>query len=335
MTEAADSGRKAIVTIEDRNRRHELGAADLPVTLGASHDADVTLEGVAGSIQIGRFKDAFFVQSGRGARNLRVGGEPLSGTRELVDGDVIAFDRARLTCRVANGKLALKVDWIVTAGDTAPPDLDQVVRDRSRAADVAITPIAFKPSAAAAKAAPKPGLSRMQIVLASGTAVLAIVAWFAFTAKSVALNIEPTPSTVTLPSTLFKLKIGERFLLRPGTHRVAAELEGYYPLDTKIDVGSHDDQTIELTLTKLPGLVTLTTDPEVGAEVLVDGVAVGKTPLVDAEITPGAHQLELSAERYLSAARELDVAGGGERQSLAVTLTPDWAVVSLNTAPAG
>jgi formylglycine-generating enzyme required for sulfatase activity len=331
---AAGTGRSSILTIEDRGRRHEFGAADLPVTLGASADADVRLDGVAGSMQIGRFKDVFFVQSGRGARNLRLGGELLSGTRELQDGDVIAFDRARLECRIAGGKLALRVEWIVTAGDTAPPDLEQVVRDRSRAADVAITPIAFKPGAAA-KAVERRGPSRMTMAIGTGFGLLAVVAWFAFTAKSVALDIEPTPATVGLPGTLFKLKIGDRFLLRPGSHRVTAELPGYYPLDAKIDVGPLADQTIALSLTKLPGLVTLTTEPEVGAEVLVDGVAVGKTPLVDVEITPGMHQLELSAERYLTAGRQLDVVGGGERQSLAVPLTPDWAVVSLSTTPPG
>ncbi len=335
MTQAAtESGRKSVVTIEERGRRHEFGAAELPVTLGSAHDADVALEGVTGSIQLGRFKDAFFVQSGRGARNLRVGGEPLAGTRELQDGDVIAFDRARLTCRVGDGTLALRIDWIVTAGDTAPPDLEQLARDRGRAADVAITPIAFKPGAAS-KVAERRGPSRMAMVVGTGFALLAVVAWFAFTAKSVALDIEPIPTSVSLPSTLFKLKVGDRFLLRPGTHRVAAELPGYFPLDTEIDVGSLSDQTIALTLTKLPGIVTLTTEPEIGAQVLLDGVAIGTTPLVDVEIAPGAHQLEFTAERYLSVARELEVAGAAERQALAVTLTPDWAVVSLSTAPAG
>ena len=335
MTQAAaETNRESIVTIEERGRRQEFGPAELPVTLGAAHDSDVVLDGVAGSIQIGRFKDVFFVQTGRGARNLRIGGELLTGTRELQDGDVIAFDRARLTCRIAGGKLALRVEWIVTAGDTAPPDLEQAVRARSRSSDVAITPIAFKPRSEA-KVAVSRGPSRMTIAISAGGGLLAVVAWFAFTAKSVALDFDPEPASVSLPSTVFKVKVGDRFLLRPGSHRVAAELPGYYPLDTKIDVGSLADQTIALTLTKLPGLVTLTTEPEIGAEVLVDGVSIGKTPLVDAEITPGMHQLELSAERYLAAARELDVAGGGERQALAVTLTPDWAIVSLNTAPAG
>jgi formylglycine-generating enzyme required for sulfatase activity len=329
----AGSGRVSIVTIEQRGQRHEFAAEDLPVSLGSAHDADVALDGVAGSIQIGRFRNEFFVQAGRGSRNLRIGGEALTGTREIKDGDVIAFDRARLEARVTGDTLALRIEWIVTAGDTAPPDLDQVARNR-RTADVAITPIAFK-RATAGKAVASRRPSRASILIGSAAGVLALIAWFAFTAKSVALDIEPTPATLSLPSTLFKVKIGDRFLLRPGSHRVAAELPGYYPLDTQIDVGSLSDQTIALTLTKLPGIVTVTADPEVGAEVILDGMTLGTTPLVDVEMTPGVHQLELKAERYLSAARELDVVGASERQSFAVTLTPDFAVVSLNTSPPG
>ena len=68
---------------------------------------------------------------------------------------------------------------------------------------------------------------------------------------------------------------------------------------------------------------------------LLDGTPLGTTPLVDTELVPGVHRLEFSAERHLAEVRELEVAGGGERQSLAATLTPDWAVVSLRTDPPG
>jgi formylglycine-generating enzyme required for sulfatase activity len=161
------------------------------------------------------------------------------------------------------------------------------------------------------------------------------VAWFAFTAKSVTLDIEPAPATVNLPGTLFKLKLGDRFLLRAGSHRVAAELPGYYPLETQIEVSSLADQTIELALTKLPGLVSIATEPEVGAEVRLDGTLLGTTPLVDAELPPGLHRIEFSAARHLAEVRELEVGGGGARQSLTATLTPDWAPVSLRTEPPG
>jgi formylglycine-generating enzyme required for sulfatase activity len=335
MAEGVEANGRRSIVVEEHGRRREFGVADLPVTFGAGADADVVLEGVPGSVQIGRLGDVFFVQPGRGARNVRIGGELLSGTRELHDGDVVAFDRARLHCRIAAGTLDVRLDSVVTAGDTAPPDLDELARAEARPDDVTITPIAFKPDAMGAGGAPRRGPSRRTIAVATAFTVLAVLAWFAFTAKSVALDIEPEPASVSLPSTLFKLKIGERVLLRSGSHRVTAELPGYYPLDTEIEVGPLADQTFALALTKLPGLVTITTEPEVGAEVLLDGAPLGTTPLVDAEIAPGRHRLEFRAERHLAEVREIDVPGGGERQALAATLTPDWALVSVRTLPAG
>jgi formylglycine-generating enzyme required for sulfatase activity len=326
-------GRGSSVTVEEGSRRRDFGAGDLPISLGAGTEADVVLAGVQGSLQVGRLDDVFFVQPGRSARNVRVGGEPLTGTRALRDGDVIAFDRARLECRVAGNALAIRIDWIVTAGDTAPPDLDELARG-GRTAEIAITPIAFKPgTAAGARLGSR--LSKRTIGAATASMVLAAVAWFAFTAKSVALDIEPQPAAVSLPSTLLKLKVGDRFLLRSGSHRVAAELPGYYPLDAQIEVGPLSDQTIALTLTKLPGVVTITTEPEVGAQVSLDGTTLGATPLVDTELPPGVHRLEFSAARHLTEVRELEVRGGGERQSLAATLTPDYALVSLRSDPPG
>jgi formylglycine-generating enzyme required for sulfatase activity len=334
MAEAGTAGRGTIVVVEERGRRREFGASELPLTLGADGGADVVLDGVAGSVQLGFLDGKFFVQAGRGARNLRVGGEALTGTRALRDGDVVAFDRARITCAIKGHALTARLDWIVTAGDTAPPDLEELARDSGRAGEVAITPIAFKPSVARVSSE-RGRMSPTTIGAGVAFAVLAIVAWFAFTAKSVTFAIDPPPTAMGLPSTLFKLEVGGRYLLRPGSHRVVAELAGYYPLDTKVDVEAVADQTIALALTKLPGIVAITTEPEVAAQVIVDGMPFGTTPLAAAELTPGLHRLEFSADRHLAEVRELEVRGGGERQALAVTLTPDWAVVSLRTDPPG
>jgi formylglycine-generating enzyme required for sulfatase activity len=334
MTTAAGSN-DFVVAVDMNGRRREFEAAQLPLSFGAHAGADVVLEGVPGSLQLGKLGTTFFVQAERGTRNLRVAGETLAGTRELRDGDVIAFDRARLACRVAAGVIELTVTSVVEAGDTAPPDLDELARDSGRSGEVAIAPIAFKPSAGGTRDGRRTRPSNRTLALGGAFAVLAVMAWFAFTAKSVALQIEPEPATLRLPGTLFKVQVGERFLLRSGAHRVAAELPGYYPLDTEIEVGTLADQTIALTLTKLPGIVTIATDPEVGAEVVLDGEARGTTPLADLSLTPGPHRLELNAARYLPEARDIEVQGGGARETLAVALTPDWAVISLRTEPPG
>lgn len=312
--------------------RH-FAAAALPVTIGGEPGNDIHLAGVTGSVGIGLLDGVFFLQPGKGARNLRIGGELVSGARRLADGDVVNLDSARIECRLAEGRLTLDIEARMTAGDTAPPDLDELARIERSQDEVAITPISFRPGAATSGSR---GRRPSNAALAVGSAfvLLAVLAWFAFTAKSVELVFEPEPVAIELPGTLFKVQVGDRYLLRTGNHRVTAELPGYYPLDEEVEVGESPDQTIRLALTKLPGKIELATEPEVGAEVRVDGRSIGRTPLT-ADIVPGTHRIEFSADRYLTEQRELDVVGGGERQALSVALTPNWAPVTVSTEPAG
>ncbi len=324
-----------IVAIDASDGRREFAAADLPLTLGGETHADIALP-VPGSIQLGRLGSVFFVQAGRNARNLRVDGELVAGSRELSDGAVVAFDRARLVCRIADGRLTATLGLTVTAGDTAPPALDELARGSGPAgAELAITPIAFQRAAAAARPGRSHRARAAALAVGAACVLLAALAWFAFTARSVAFHFVPEAEAMSLPQTVLKVRLGDRFLLRPGKHRVAAERAGYYPLDTTVDIGSDADQSIDLQFTKLPGLVSISTAPPAAATVLLDGMPLGTTPLTDAKIPPGPHKLEFDAERYLTQVLDLDVAGGGEQQSLVATLTPNWAPVSLATEPAG
>jgi len=334
VTNLAAASGDWVIAVESGGSRREFDAGALPVQIGSDAGAEVALAGLPGSIELGRSGGAFLLRPGRNARNLRVGGEPVAGPRELRDGDVIAFDRARLRCAVRDARLTLEVEMLVTAGDTAPPDISEVGRGRG-GRDEAITPIAFKPTVVGSTAVKRRGPSKAAIGVGAALAVLAVVAWFAFTAKSVELKFEPAAQSVSLPSTLFKVRVGDRFFLRPGPHRVAAAVAGYYPLEANIEVGTAADQSIDLSFTKLPGLVTLTTDPEAQAEVRLDGEALGTTPLADREIKPGVHRLEFAADRYLSEVLELEVRGAGERQALVAKLTPSWAPVTLATRPVG
>ncbi|HUO67602.1 MAG TPA: PEGA domain-containing protein [Gammaproteobacteria bacterium] len=334
---AGSQARDSVVTIEYLGRTRELPASALPITIGADAGATLRIDGLPGVIEIDERDGGFFV-AGRGARNLRVEGASVAGTRELKDGEVIAFDRARLQCSIAAGRLAIAIETLVTAGDTAPPDLAAVAIGGDADGDAhqaIVKPVAFKlpPVVGAGE---KQGHSKaMTIAVGAVLALLAGFAWFAFTAKEVALNIDPEPDALNLPSTLFKIRYGDHYLLRPGQHRVAATLKGYYPLDTQFEVSSASGQVVDLKLKKLPGLVTLTTEPEATAHVLLDGMPLGETPLKDTEIAPGVHRLELSADRFLPQVVEIDVRGAAERQSLIAKLTPNWAPVSVATQPPG
>lgn len=59
--------------------------------------------------------------------------------------------------------------------------------------------------------------------------------------------------------------------------------------------------------------ITITTDP-VGAVVQLDGVSYGPSPVIIPKVEPGAHQLKVSAEGYVTREDLLDVDGSSDFQ---------------------
>lgn len=133
-----------LATEESGHTRH-YDVEALPVSVGGGNRNDINLAGVSGSVNIGLLDDVFFVQPLSNVQNVRVDGEQLRGSKRLADGSVIALDSARLRCRLNGQRLIVAIDAQVTAGDTAPPDFDEVAR--APVAEVAIAPVAFRPAA--------------------------------------------------------------------------------------------------------------------------------------------------------------------------------------------
>ena len=326
---------RCVLTARVGGEERRFSAAELPVLIGGGSECDIRLQGISGSLQIGTLDGACFVQPGKNTRGLRLDGEPVTGSRWLRDGQTIALDTARVHCSFRGDRLELAIEGQVTGGDTAPPDLEELALETSDEDEVAVEPIAFRPGMSESAAVHGGRTRRTAVIVGSAFAVLAVAGWFAFTAKSVQLVTVPPADEVGLPGTLFKFRIGDRYLVRSGSHRVVAQRAGYHELDVTIEVGQLPAQTVELELAKLPGIITFTTEPDVAAEVQVDGISIGTAPLIDVEVEPGRHRVEFIAERFLSEVLELDVFGEGQPQDLAAELTPNWAPVSLSSQPAG
>lgn len=326
---------RCVLTARAGGEERRFSAAELPVLIGGGSECDVRLQGISGSLQIGTLDGAYFVQPGKNTRGLRLDGEPVTGSRWLRDGQTIALDTARARCSFRDDRLELAIEGQVTGGDTAPPDLEELALETSDEDEVAVEPIAFRPGMSESSAVHGGRTRRTAVIVGSAFAVLAVAGWFAFTAKSVQLVTVPPADEVGLPGTLFKFRIGDRYLVRSGSHRVVAQRAGYHELDVIIEVGQLPAQTVELELAKLPGIITFTTEPDVAADVQVDGISIGTAPLIDVEVEPGRHRVEFIAERFLSEVLELDVFGEGQTQGLAAELTPNWAPVSLSSRPAG
>ena len=326
---------RSVLTARVGGELRRFTAAELPLLVGAGPECDIRLHGITGSLQIGMLDGAYFVQPGRDTRGLRVEGERVTGSRWLQDGQTIALDTARIRCGLQGDRLDLSIEGQLTGGDTAPPDLEELAREMDEADEVAVEPIAFRPGMSESAREAGGGPSRTRVIVATAFGVLLLLGWFAFTAKSVQLVTVPQADEIDLPGTVFKFRIGDRHLIRSGSHRVVAQRAGYHVLDSFIEVGQSPAQTVELELVKLPGLITFTTEPDVAADVQVDGESIGTAPLVDVDVEPGRHRVEFVAERFLSEVLELDVTGEGQRQQFSVELTPNWAPVSLSSRPAG
>ncbi|NCF17970.1 MAG: PEGA domain-containing protein [Haliea sp.] len=196
----------------------------------------------------------------------------------------------------------------------------------------AIEPSAFEPLEPGAAPPPRRA-NPLRWVLLGTAAVFLLVMAFLLTARSLqVVVIAENPAEVDIDG--LALPFGERYLLRPGTYQVTATAEGYHPMVTEVTVNDRDSQRAELVLRPLPGLLSVNSQPP-GAKVLIDGEAVGETPLADLPVEAGEHQLQVQLDRYLPHAQPLEITGRQLPQGMELALSPAWAEVSIDSRPAG
>ena len=180
----------------------------------------------------------------------------------------------------------------------------------------------------------KLSLKPVPIVIGLIFILLFLAALFMFTARAVRFNISPIPDHLSVTTGFFNYRLGERFLMLPGDYVIAAELNGYRSLTAPVLVGSDPDQDFDFEMVKLPGMLAIDSIPEIGADVFIDQVLAGKTPLVLDEIEAGLHDISLRTERYLPYESEIVIEGKRLKQELDAELEPAWAEISLSSLPA-
>ena len=179
-----------------------------------------------------------------------------------------------------------------------------------------------------------PFISVRRILVVGGCAVALSVLWFIFTAKSVRLDIEPADASIAIDGG-FAFRLGEIQLLREGSYDLVAEALGYETLRRSIEVGARRNQTITVELRPLPGRVTFAIDPE-GAQVTVVGSeGLHGTSPVELQVPAGPQTATVSHPRYQDATLAFEVEGREQRQTVAGSLTPNWADVTIPSTPTG
>ena len=196
-----------------------------------------------------------------------------------------------------------------------------------------IEPASFSPASATQS---KPGLRirPATVLVALVLMISAVIGWYLFTAKSVVINTQPGYAALDV-SGGFSFKLGDHYLMREGQYRLRAEATGYYSLDEPLVVGEAQNQIRDYALTKLPGHLTINSDPANIVEVWIDGELAGTTAKQISEVAAGERQLRFTAPRYRDLSQAVTVDGMDKQQSLDVALDPAWADVVISSDPVG
>ena len=320
--------------VRDVDGERRLGAADLPLRIGTASDADLRLPGPGGAmlVLLDILDGAPFVQPVGRDSSVTLNGEGLQTSRRLTDGDVLGFYGSRLTIR-AGDRLLLQVELEDSAYVTQPPEITDVA---DVAAEESIAPTAFRRAADTRAASVEKQRSSLRTIVISGLIVLGLASYLLFTSKSVQFVIEPVdPDFVAIDGGWFRLPLADRVLLRKGEYTLRVGRQGYYDVMQAFAVDDSPSTTVNVAMRKLPGRLTVVTNPRAEATVSIDDTHIGPAPLGPVELQPGEHSVNIRSERFLPFSDIIDFAGLGREERLTVQLVPRWANVSVQSEPAG
>lgn len=323
------------VLVRDSEGDRRFSIAKLPLRLGTGGDCVIRLPG-PGSAAVALLDEldgqAFIQPIGRNAA-LTINDQPLSATRSLAAGDVIGFHGSRVLIREEQTAMVCEIQLEDSAYVTRPPEVGAA---DGRAPEELISPTVFQRKRQVGIVEDRPPARRWQSWVAAGIVALLLISYLLFSARSIKFDVQPAePDELSISGGWFKLAFGDRILMREGSYVVHVKKDGYYEVDQALLVDETPSRTVLIELRKLPGRLTVATDPMVDALVTVDDTIIGKAPLGPIELEPGSHSVAVAAEGYLPFADTLAIPGLGRHQQVSVQLVPRWASVEIATEPAG
>jgi hypothetical protein len=131
----------------------------------------------------------------------------------------------------------------------------------------------------------------------------------------------PQPAPVTFPG------------LPPGAYLINAHKDGYEEARQTVRLDPNEKTAVEIKLTPLTGLLLIHSTPP-GAEVELDGISLGTTPLFRTDVAMGKRRLTLSTPGFLP--RTIEVTVSDRRpQKIEVDLRSDSARLQVESEPPG
>ena len=322
--------------IRDVEGERQIDVERLPIRVGTGSNCELRLPGpgTAPVMMLDVLDDVPFVQPVGRDESMAINGEPLSASRRLQDGDELRYFGSRIVVHLDAARLVLEVRLEDSAYVTKPPEFGDT---GDQPAEETIAPTAFRRAAETPTASTeKSGHGTLRWVIGTALAVLVVVSYLLFTAKSVKFEVTPGgPDSFSVSGGWFRMPLGDRVLLRKGSYTVQVSQQGYYDVTRNFDVGDEQNVIIDIEMRKLPGHVTVVTNPPTEAVVAINESEIGTAPFGPLELLPGEHSVSVRAERFLPYSGVINVPGLGRHEQLSVQLVPRWSEVAIDSEPRG
>ena len=316
-----------IYYIHDSQGDHRANEADLPLRLGGVARAQIVIPELPADAVVALIalsEGHIYIQPTDDVA-IYHNHERLQASAWLKSGDQLQVGDTVIDWTVKGDQVfistAQRDSLIQPTPPSEPPPTDQPREDSTPA--TAKVPVA------------QPRYRGLRRLLAGLFAVLLLATLFVLAATPVSLRITPVPEAQSLRGFPPPVSLWGQRLTLPGRYTVHATRSGYKPLTETVTVSMGEAQSFAFQLQELPGRVTLDVTPEVAYTVRVDGEEATRSPQGYWAIERGEHRIEVIATRYLPAEHALQVEGLGKTQNLALTLTPAWAEVSIDSQPGG
>ncbi len=315
------------VHVEEAGRARSLDPTDFPVALGGPGSV-VPVAGSGGPLAwLGLADGEVFVQPSPGA-TVVCNGTRLSASHWLRDGDTLRLGPTRVEVGLRADGLRLAVFALDEESPTEPPVVlvppprDERLSPLGEPTGTAIRPIGYTPRRPPSPTRPRGAVGERTFALAFLLLAAGALAFFVSRLAAVGVAIEPEPDTVALRGRWPVVRLGARFVAWPGPYTLVAEKDGYRRLEAAVEVTGEAGQVIRLAMRLLPGRLTVDTGGVAGAEVSMDGRAIGRTPLAAFEAEAGEREVRVRAEGYEEFQARVPIEGRGKEHRIAVSLVP-------------
>jgi hypothetical protein len=119
-----------------------------------------------------------------------------------------------------------------------------------------------------------------------------------------------------------------------GKHRYTVEAPMYHPESGITEITAQKAAPVTITLKPKFGKLTIHTQPEQGADVFIDEVKQGQSPLAIERLSSGTHKIRVMKTQFLPVAQEQTITDGAT-EALTLTMQPNFAVITLTTPDGG